>query len=185
MENEIPELVLIFHYQLSILHFFVQDMETINQTEFTDVSRAPASGRLLALDLGTKRIGVAASDEMQLTTRHVCIIERKSWKKVLKQILSLLEEFDAVGLVLGLPYNTDGSESEMSREARRLARNFSLSLKIPVFLQDERVSTYDARGRLWKLGLTEKEIRQRLDGEAAAIILSDFIELRNSRQQKK
>jgi putative Holliday junction resolvase len=157
----------------------VQDKETTNQTEFTDVFRVPKSGRLLALDLGTKRIGVAVSDELQFTTRAVSVIERQSWKKVLKQIVSLLEEFDAVGLVLGLPYNTDGTESEMSREARRLARNFSLSLDLPVLLQDERVSTYDARGRLWKLGLSETEVRERLDSEAAAIILSDFIERRN------
>ncbi len=157
----------------------MQDKETTNQTEFTDVFRVPKSGRLLALDLGTKRIGVAVSDELQFTTRAVSVIERQSWKKVLKQIVSLLEEFDAVGLVLGLPYNTDGTESEMSREARRLARNFSLSLDVPVLLQDERVSTYDARGRLWKLGLSETEVRERLDSEAAAIILSDFIERRN------
>lgn len=163
----------------------MQDEETTIQTEFTDVFRAPTAGRLLALDLGTKRIGVAVSDELQVTTRAVCIIERRSWKKVLKQIVSLLEEFDAVGLVLGLPYNTDGSESEMSREARRLTRNFSLSLNIPVLLQDERVSTYDARGRLWKLGLSETEVRERLDGEAAAIILSDFIDRRNEMRNKR
>ncbi|HXH69336.1 MAG TPA: Holliday junction resolvase RuvX [Pyrinomonadaceae bacterium] len=163
----------------------MQDEETTIQTEFTDVFRAPTAGRLLALDLGTKRIGVAVSDELQVTTRAVCIIERRSWKKVLKQIVSLLEEFDAVGLVLGLPYNTDGSESEMSREARRLTRNFSLSLNVPVLLQDERVSTYDARGRLWKLGLSETEVRERLDGEAAAIILSDFIDRRNEMRNKR
>jgi putative Holliday junction resolvase len=157
----------------------VQDKETTNQPKFTDVFRAPPSGRLLALDLGTKRIGVAVSDELQMTTRAVCIIERRSWKKVLKQIVSFLDEFDAVGLVLGLPYNTDGSESEMSQEVRRLAKNFSLSLKVPVFLQDERVSSYDARGRLWKLNFSEKEIRQKLDAEAAAIILSDFISRKN------
>jgi putative Holliday junction resolvase len=157
----------------------VQDKETTNQSKFTDVFLAPSSGRLLALDLGTKRIGVAVSDELQMTTRAVSIIERKSWKKVLKQIVSFLDEFDAVGLVLGLPYNTDGSESEMSQEVRRLARNFSLSVDVPVFLQDERVSTYDARGNLWKLGLNEKEIRQKLDAEAAALILSDFLARRN------
>ena len=164
----------------------MQDKKTTNEIEFTDVFRAPKTGRLLALDLGTKRIGVAVSDELQLTTRAVSVIERKNWKKVLKQIVSLLEEFDAVGLVLGLPYNTDGSESEMSQEARRLARNFSLSLDVPVLLQDERVSTYDARGRLWKLGLSETEVRERLDSEASAIILSDFIERRNEiRDEKK
>ena len=156
----------------------MQDKETTNQPELTDVFRSPTSGRLLALDLGTKRIGVAVSDELQFTVRHVCVLERKSWKKVLKQVISFLEEFDAVGLVLGLPYNTDGSESEMSLEARRLARNFSLSLDVPVFLQDERLTTYTARGNMRELGFSEKEMRRRVDSEAAAIILSDFIEQR-------
>jgi putative Holliday junction resolvase len=80
---------------------------------------------------------------------------------------------------LGLPYNLDGTESEMSEEARRLARNFSLSLTIPVYLHDERVTTYEARGRLWELGLNDKKIQKRLDSEAAAIILEDFIQTRN------
>ncbi len=157
----------------------MQDKETTNQPELTDVFRAPTSGRLLALDLGTKRIGVAVSDELQFTVRHVCVLERKSWKKVLKQIVAFLDEFDAVGLVLGLPYNSDGSESEMSQEARRLARNFSLSLDIPVFLQDERLTSYTAKGYMREVGFSEKEIRKRVDSEAAAIILSDFIERRN------
>ncbi|MBA3335377.1 MAG: Holliday junction resolvase RuvX [Acidobacteria bacterium] len=163
----------------------MQEQETINNSEFTNVFRAPQTGRLLALDLGTKRIGVAVSDELQFTVRPVCVIERKAWKKVLKQIIALIEEFDAVGLVLGLPYNFDGSESEMSAEARRLARNFSLSLTIPVFLQDERVSSYAAKGFLWKSGVSEKEARKRVDSEAAAIILSDFITLRNQLLEKE
>jgi putative Holliday junction resolvase len=163
----------------------VQEQETINNSEFTNVFRAPQTGRLLALDLGTKRIGVAVSDELQFTVRPVCVIERKAWKKILKQIIALIEEFDAVGLVLGLPYNFDGSESEMSAEARRLARNFSLSLTIPVFPQDERVSSYAAKGFLWKSGVSEKEARKRVDSEAAAIILSDFITLRNQLLEKE
>ncbi len=162
----------------------MKEQETTNNSEFTDVFRAPQSGRLLALDLGTKRIGIAVSDELQFTVRPVCVIERKSWKKVLKQIIALIEEFDAVGLVLGLPFNFDGSESKMSVEARRLARNFSLSLIIPVILQDERVSSYAAKGYLWKSGASQKEARKRVDSEAAAIILSDFITLRNHMLEK-
>lgn len=157
----------------------MQEKQTTNPNEFTDVFSVPAKGRLLALDLGTKRIGVAVSDELQFTTRPLKTIERTGWKKLLLQIKELLAEFDAVTLVLGLPLNTDGSESEMSLEARRLARNFSLSLEIPVVLQDERVTSYEAKGRLWKQGITGKELRKRVDNEAAAIILSDFIELRN------
>jgi len=163
----------------------VQDQEITNPDDFTDILCAPDAGRLLALDLGTKHVGVAVSDELQFTVRPVCVIQRGGWKKILKQIISYLEEFDAVGLVLGLPLEFDGSESEMSAEARRLARNFSQSIKVPVFLQDERVSSYNAKGYLTKLGLSEKEIWERVDSEAAAIILSDFITLRNQTIKRK
>ena len=163
----------------------MQEKQTTNPEDFTNVSRAPRSGRLLALDLGMKHIGVAVSDELQFTVRPVCVLERKGWKKFLKQINAFLAEFDAVGLVLGLPYNSDGSESEMSLEARRLARNFSLSVDVPVFLHDERLTSYEAKGYLTKLGLSEKEIWDRVDSEAAAIILSDFLQLRNEKLKQK
>ncbi len=163
----------------------MQEQDTTNALDFTDVSRAPASGRILALDLGMKRIGVAVSDELQFTVRPVCVIERAGWKKILKQIIALLAEFDAVALVLGLPYNTDGSESEMSREARKLAGNFSLSISIPIFLQDERVTSYDATGYLRKIGVSERDIRKRVDSQAAAMILSDFIEHKNQVRRER
>jgi len=154
----------------------VQEKETTNQTDFTDVSHAPERGRIVALDIGTKRFGVAVCDELQFTARPLGAIKRTSWKKVLKEIISILENFDAVALVLGLPYNFDGAESEMSREARRLARNFSLSLKIPVYLQDERVTSIEAKNLLYEQGFSEREILKRIDSEAAAIILNDFLD---------
>lgn len=157
----------------------MQDKEITNYLKFTNVADAPADGRILALDLGTKKVGIAVCDELQITTRPVGIITRRGWKKFLKEIINYLEEFDARALVLGLPLESDGSESEMSREAREIARKFSLSLEIPVFLQDERVSTYQARGNLWRRGADEKELRDKLDSEAAAIILQDFLDLRD------
>jgi len=157
----------------------VQEKETTNPTDFLDVFSVPAAGRFVALDPGTKRFGVAVSDELQITVRAVKTIPRAGWKKLLLQIKEILADFDAVALVIGLPYNFDGSESEMSMEARRLARNFARSLDIPVFLQDERATSYEAKGRLWQEGASEKEFRERLDAEAAAVILSDFIARRN------
>ena len=162
----------------------MQEKETTNQIDFLNVFSVPVEGRLVALDPGTKRCGIAVSDELQFTVRAVKTIERTGWKKLLLQIKEILADFDAVGLIIGLPFNFDGSESEMSGEARRLARNFALSLEIPVLLQDERVTSYEAKGRLWKEGVTGKEFRARVDNEAAAIILSDFIELRNERLKK-
>ena len=157
----------------------MQEKETFNKTDFTDVFHAPEKGRIVALDIGTKRIGVAVCDEMQFTTRAVCVLKRASWKKLLKQIITILEDFDAKALVLGLPYTFGGAESEMSQEARRLARNFSLSLQIPVFLQDERVSSIDAKNMLYEQGHSFEEILKKIDAEAAAIILSDFLTRKN------
>ena len=154
----------------------MQDKQTLNSPEFTDLTRLPAEGRILSLDLGTKWIGVAVSDEMQILTRPVRTITRTSWKKTLLLVKDILNEFDAVALVIGLPYNFDGSESEMSAEARRLARSFSLSLDIPIFLQDERSTSYEAKSRLWGQGKTLKESRRLVDSEAASIILADFLD---------
>jgi putative Holliday junction resolvase len=154
----------------------VQEKETPNTGDLTDTFSVPTTGRIVALDLGTMRIGVAVCDELRVTVRPLATIERKSWKKLLLQVKEILGEYDAAALVLGLPYNFDGTESKMSAEARRLAHNFSLSLDIPVFLQDERVTSYEAKGRLWQRGLSEKEAAREKDAEAAAIILEDFLD---------
>ncbi len=156
----------------------MQDNQITNSPNISDISKAPSVGRVIALDLGTRRIGVAVCDELQIAIRPLKVLPRLSWKKLLENIRVLIEEFDAVTLVLGLPYNFDGSETEMSVESRKLARNFSLSLSIPVFLQDERLTSKSAQQSLYDRGFNEKEIRQLIDSEAAVIILSDFLALK-------
>lgn len=153
-------------------------------TNSSNISNLSPKGRILALDLGMTKIGVAVSDELQITVRALPKILRKSWKELLKQIISLIEEFDAIALVLGLPYNFDGSECDMSQEARRLHRNFSLSLKIPIFLQDERLSSKSAQQNLYDQGYSIKEISRQIDSEAAAVILSDFLAYKEELQKK-
>jgi len=133
------------------------------------------SGRLVALDLGEKRVGVAVSDEMQLTVRPLPALERRNWKRLLREVKALLAEFEAGALVVGLPLSLDGTEGTAAQGARRLARNFSLSLEAPVFLQDERLTSQEALQYLRAAGHDEQSLRQRLDSEAAAIILRDFI----------
>ncbi len=155
----------------------MQEKHTPNPAILADVSALPAAGPILALDLGTKRIGVAVSDATQTISRPLDRIERRSWKDLLKKVKGIVAELDATALVIGLPYNTDGSESEMSSDARRLARNFSLSLEIGVFLQDERNTSYEAKARLWESGASLEETRARVDSEAAVIILDDFLAL--------
>ena len=88
----------------------------------------------------------------------------------------VISKFDAVALVIGLPLNSDGSESSMSSEARSFAAKFARSLEIPIFLQDERVTTYEARHRMWQRGVSLRDTKRHVDSEAAAVILGDFID---------
>lgn len=153
----------------------MQRKETLNSEEVTDFSTFPRAGRIASIDPGMKRVGIAISDEMQTVVRPLCVIERRSWKNLLSRISGIVSEFDAKALVIGLPLEFDGVESEMSAMARDLARKFELSLSIPVYLQDERVTSYEAKGRLWNSGMTRRSASKMIDSEAAAIILEDFL----------
>lgn len=133
------------------------------------------AGRLLALDLGARRVGVAVSDELRLSVRPLPPIARVGWKKLLGEIVALCRSFDAKGVVVGLPLNLDGTEGEAAADARRVARNLALSLRLPVHLQDERLTSRDAEQSLRSEGVTEREVAARIDGEAAALILNDFL----------
>lgn len=151
-----------------------QEIETTNTGHSQNIFDLPGGGRIVAIDPGTKRVGVAICDELRVTTRPLPIIRRSSWKKLLLVVKDVISGFDAVALVIGLPLNSDGTESEMSLEARDLARKFGLSLTVPVFLQDERVSTYEARGRVWQSRSAKPA--EFVDSEAACVILEDFLD---------
>ncbi|MFM9905320.1 MAG: Holliday junction resolvase RuvX [Pyrinomonadaceae bacterium] len=153
----------------------MQEQESTNPADLTDLSSVPASGRILCLDPGTKRVGIAVCDELRLTTRPLDVITLESWKKLLAKVKSILAGFDAKALVIGLPLESEGGESPMSALARDMARKFSLSLDIPVYLQDERVTSYAAKSNLWGRGVGLKQTGNLVDSEAAAIILGDFL----------
>jgi putative Holliday junction resolvase len=143
-----------------------------------------SKGRLLALDLGSKSIGVAICDELQISIRSLPVIKRTSWKKLLVTVSDLVKAFDVQALVIGLPLNMDGSESFSSQEANRIARNFSTSLKIPTYLQDERLTSIEAKEMLVNKGKNSFEVEQLIDSKAAEIILKDFLTLENKDQNK-
>lgn len=142
-------------------------------------SPRPEPGRLLALDLGTRRVGVAISDELRLTVRPLTALPRGNWKKLLRAIDELRERFDARGVVVGLPLRLDGSEGDAAADARRIARNLELSLGLPVFLQDERLTSRAAEEALRAEGHAPAELKALVDSAAAALILRDFLARRN------
>jgi putative Holliday junction resolvase len=136
-------------------------------------------GRVLAIDMGSKKVGLAVSDELRLTVRALPPLPRTPWKRLLSSLAELCEQFDVRSIVLGLPLRLDGAEGDAAQEIRRLGRNLRLSLKLPLFFQDERLTSKEAESSLRERGLRAFEISDRVDSEAASIILSDFLEAQN------
>jgi putative holliday junction resolvase len=132
-------------------------------------------GRVLAIDIGSKRVGFAVSDELRISVRPLPMLARTPWKRLCAAIVKLCEEFDVKMIVLGLPLRLDGSEGDAAFEVRRIARNLTLSQNLPVEFQDERFTSKDAEANLLRDGLQAERIAEKVDSEAAAIILNDFL----------
>ena len=132
-------------------------------------------GRLVALDLGAKRVGVAVCDELTITVTPLPLIERRSWKDLLRRVAEIVEGYDARGLIIGLPLNMDGTEGFAAQDAMTVAENFRRSLNVPVYLQDERLTSVEAHSVMWAAGEKDEAINRRIDSESAAIILRDFM----------
>lgn len=135
-------------------------------------------GRVMALDLGHRRVGVAISDEHGISVRALAPIKRTNWKQLLRDVSAIVRCFDAQALVIGLPLRLDGTEADAALEARRLARNFEKSLSLPIYLQDERLTSREAEEILRAQGNDGQNLRNKVDGESAAIILRDFLNRR-------
>ena len=157
-------------------------MPDASDTQTGGASARP-TGRLLALDLGAKRVGVALSDELRLTVRPLAALRRSGWKQLGGEIAALCESFDVKGVVVGLPLRLDGTEGDAASDARRAAENLQSALNLPVHLQDERLTSFAAEEALREQGFTREEIKKRVDSEAAAITLRDFIEQQGARSK--
>ena len=138
-------------------------------------------GPVLALDLGEKLVGAAVSDERLVTTKRLQPLKRSNWKKLLQDLRQLLERFDAQTIVVGLPLRMDGTEGDAAKNVRRLALNLAKSVSQPVYLQDERLTSLAATENLKAEGVSDAEIASLVDGEAAALILRDFLSAEQNR----
>lgn len=129
----------------------------------------------MALDLGQKRVGVAVSDRLAISITKLPPLERSNWKQFLSDVTDLSERFDVKTLVIGLPLSLEGTSGTAAVEARATAEKFARSLKVVVYLQDERLTSVEAEEQLRSAGFNAREIPALVDGQAAAIILADFI----------
>jgi putative Holliday junction resolvase len=146
-------------------------METANLKNATPTPRAP----IVAIDLGERRVGIAVSDALSISITRLMALPRTSWKQMLRDVDDLIRRFDAQTVVIGLPLRLNGSAGDAALEARRVAQKFARSLAVPVYLQDERLTSVEAEQTLRAEGHRREEISALVDSEAAAVILRDFL----------
>ena len=133
-------------------------------------------GALIGLDLGTKTIGVAASDPDRKLAAGVETVARKNFTADARRLLALATERKAAGFVLGLPVNMDGSEGPRAQSTRAFARNFAKLTELPIALWDERLSTAAVERELIAIDMSRTRRAEVIDQHAAAYILQGALD---------
>ena len=142
-----------------------------------DLIDLPPMGPLIGIDPGTKTLGIAVSDALRLIASPAEIIPRgKKFAPTLRRLEELIEERGAVGLVIGLPLNMDGTEGPRAQASRALANNIIKSKNIPIALFDERLSSAQAERGMIEADLSRARRAELLDASAAAVILQTALD---------
>ncbi len=142
----------------------------------SSIDTLPKAGKLLGLDLGTKTIGVAVSDGVRFSATPLETIARRKFTLDALRIVELVAENDAVGIVLGLPLNMDGSEGPRAQSTRAFARNLAQKIDVPIAFWDERLSTAAVTRMLIEADVRRDRRAEVVDKLAASYILQGALE---------
>ncbi|MBI5182448.1 MAG: Holliday junction resolvase RuvX [Nitrospirae bacterium] len=134
--------------------------------------------RILGLDIGDKRIGIAVSDELRMCAHGVKTIERKGIKEDIRQIKEICEEYGVEGIVAGLPINMDGTCGFSVQKVQDFVSLLKEQVSIPVNTWDERLSTVAAERNLIDADMSRKKRKTVIDKIAATIILQGYLDSR-------
>jgi putative Holliday junction resolvase len=134
--------------------------------------------KILGLDLGSKTIGVAISDDLEITAQVLTSIKRTILQKDLDVIINLVAEYRVQELVVGLPINMDGSKGESAQKAEEFIETLRQCLTIKIIPWDERLSTVAAERILLEGDLSRQKRRKVIDRVAAAYILQGYLDSR-------
>jgi len=140
------------------------------------VTDFPRDGRLVGIDFGTVRIGIAISDARRTLASPLVNYNRRDLAGDERFFRQLVADEDVCGFVIGLPIHASGLESQKSRESRRFGQWLSEITGLPVRFYDERYTTREATTMLEQAQLTKKKRRKRLDMLAAQQILTGYLE---------
>ena len=150
-------------------------MITINEFK----NKLSSGSRLLGIDLGTKRIGIAISDYNQKIATPLQTLDKSKQGKLIDELESIITEYDIKGIIIGNPINMDGTYGKSSQSAKDIAINISNKIDIPVSMWDERLSTVGAFNLSSELDINVSKREKDIDKFAAAFILQgalDFIQ---------
>ncbi len=132
--------------------------------------------RLLGIDPGKKRIGLAISDEDKLVSTPLKTILKKKFFDFIKEIKEIIEENNIKGIVVGNPLNMDGSKGASSQSSNDFAKNLSNNISIPVTMWDERLSSEGAFKLSANTGVNTSKKIEKLDQNAASFILQGALD---------
>ena len=136
----------------------------------------PYPGRVMALDLGSKRIGVAISDPTRTIAQSYGVVKRKSREADFARYLQIMTEQQVTLLLVGLPTTAEGEDSETAVWIRDYIAEFSQQCAVPIQFWDESFTTVQAEESLRQRGTRGKKARQQVDAVAAAFILQTFLD---------
>ena len=142
-------------------------------------NKLSSGSRILGIDLGTKRIGIAISDYNQKIATPLQTLDKSKQGKLIDELESIITENDIKGIIIGNPINMDGTYGKSSQSAKDIAINISNNIDIPVSLWDERLSTVGAFNLSSELDINVSKREKNIDKFAAAFILQgalDFIQ---------
>jgi len=136
------------------------------------------AGRVLALDLGSRTIGLAVSDETRTIAQPLRTIERQAegHRRDLAALREIVRDLEVTLVVVGLPLKLDGEPGVQARKAAAFADMVRDRLHVPVTLFDERLTTFEAEEALAEYGLDRRERKRRVDAVAASLILRGFLD---------
>ena len=147
------------------------------------MSDLPTHGRLLGIDWGTQRIGLALTDESQTLASPLTTLTRRTGKRFpLKRLIDLIETHRPLGVLLGLPLSSEGTETDTTQTIRELGRKLGELTALPVAFWDERMSTARALGAIREQGGKVRGRRADVDALAAAVLLQHFLASRGAAQ---
>ena len=135
--------------------------------------------RILAVDLGLTRTGLAVSDELEMLASPLKTLTQKDFSVLLEEIATIAAQERAAEFVVGLPRNMDGSFGESAQRAQRFAEDLRQKTGLPVTLWDERLTTKSAIGVLNETNVRGKKRKNVVDTVAAVIILEDYLRSRH------